>query len=87
MLIGVGAMVAIMIYNYVVSAAERDPQHSLNTNGILWVRVALVPIVALLLIACVVKFSGALLVQAVMFGLLLVASFVHKAEPPAGGAE
>lgn len=43
-LIGVGSMIAIMIYNKVVTAAEANPNHSFNTNGGFWVRAFLIPI-------------------------------------------
>lgn len=43
-LIGVGSMIAIIIYNKVVTAAEADPSHSLNTNGGFWVKAFLIPI-------------------------------------------
>jgi proton-dependent oligopeptide transporter, POT family len=43
-LIGVGSMIAIIIYNKVVTAAEADPSHSFNTNGGFWVKAFLIPI-------------------------------------------
>ncbi|MBC8288999.1 MAG: MFS transporter [Planctomycetes bacterium] len=51
MLIGVGSMIAIIIYNKVVSAAEANPEHSLDTNGGFWVRAFLIPICLLFLVA------------------------------------
>ena len=78
--IGLGSMVAIMLYNAVVHAADKNPAHTFNTRGILWVRVALVPIVGALVAASVLKGSLAVYVQTAMFALLLLASFVHRPE-------
>lgn len=74
-LIGLGSMVLLIGYDRVSRRALSDPAFSFNTQGHLWVRTALVPIVAGLVWATVSSFSAAVLVQAIMFGLLLVASF------------
>lgn len=79
MLIGVGSMLLLVVYDRVTRAAASNPSHSFNTHGHVWVTSALVPIVLALVAACIFRFSGAVLVQAIMFGLLLVASFFHRA--------
>ncbi len=79
-LIGVGSMVLLVLYDRLCKTADRDPEHSFNTKGHLWVRGALVPIVAALFVGCWLSFSSALLIQTIMFGLLLIASFWP--EPP-----
>jgi POT family proton-dependent oligopeptide transporter len=91
MLIGVGGMIAIFIYNRVVSAATKNPEHSLNKNGKFWVRVFLIPIclafVAVNIAAAVtVKESeilwnwpsGGLLLNALFFWTMLGVSFVGE---------
>jgi MFS family permease len=81
MLIGLGSMVLLIVYDRVTRAAAARPEHSFNTKGHIWVRSALVPVVGALILACVFRYSHAVLVQAIMFGLLLVASFVFRVEP------
>lgn len=85
--IGVVSMFGIMLYNKVTTAADRDPNHSFNTNGHNWVRMALVPIVLafvwatfdnLVLKGKEVQDSLAVIVQAVMFGMMLVVSLTTK---------
>ena len=78
--IGVGSMIAIIIYNKVVTAAEADPDHSLNTNGAFWVRAFLIPICLLFLAANVydarsVSDSGAASWGMPSLGLMLNAMF------------
>jgi dipeptide/tripeptide permease len=81
-LIGLGSMVLLVAYDQVTRKADADPSFSFNTHGRRWVQAALGPIFVGLSVACVLSFSGALLVQAIMFGLLLVGSFVFpEAEP------
>jgi proton-dependent oligopeptide transporter, POT family len=81
MLIGLGSMVLLVLYDFVTRRAAANPEHSFNTHGIVWVRAALVPIVLAFVTASIFAFSSAVVVQAVMFGLLLVASFIYKPEP------
>ena len=82
-LIGIGSMVAILAYDRLCRAADANPAHSFNTRGHLWVRGALVPIVAALGIGCYLSPSGALWAQLVMFTLLLIASFRPAPTTPA----
>lgn len=86
-LIGIGSMLLLVVYDRVTRAAASNPAHSFNTHGHVWVTSALVPIVLGLVAACVFRFSGAVLVQAIMFGLLLIASFFHRAAPAASPAK
>ena len=72
MWIGLGAMAAIMVYNYFVTRADADPNHSFNVHGDLWVRVALVPITVLFWIATSMKFSLGLALNTAFFTLMLV---------------
>lgn len=77
--IGVGAMLAIAVYTFVTRRANARPNHPFNTHGDLFVASALVPIVLALILACWFRFSSAVVVQAAMFGLLLVVSIVRVA--------
>ncbi|HJL17134.1 MAG TPA: MFS transporter [Sandaracinaceae bacterium LLY-WYZ-13_1] len=87
-LIGLGSMLLLFVYDRVTRKAAEEPSFSFNTHGRRWVQAALGPIFVGLVAACVMSFSGALLVQAVMFGLLLVASFVlPEPEEKDGSAE
>jgi dipeptide/tripeptide permease len=81
-LIGLSSMVMLIGYDWVVRAAAKNPSHSFNTRGLLWVQCALVPIVVALVAACIFRYSHAVLVQAIMFSLLLVVSFFHRPAPP-----
>lgn len=78
--IGVASMIALIGYDRLTRVAAANPSHSFNTRGHLWVRGALVPIVGALVAACIFRPSEAVYIQAVMFGLLLVASFVPPRE-------
>jgi hypothetical protein len=84
---GLGSMVLLIAYDVVVRRAARDPNHSFNTRGIIWVRSALVPIVGAFVLATIFRFSTAVLVQALMFGLLLIASFLQRPAPPSTRTE
>jgi len=85
--IGLGSMVAIMIYNKVTTAADADEGHSFNTKGHVYVRMALVPIALAFCWATWDKlfvqgkeFQDALAVsvQAVMFSLMAFVSFTRR---------
>lgn len=91
-LIGVGSMIAIIVYNHVVTAAEANPNHSLNTHGGFWVRVFLIPICLLFIAANVydariVGESGTitwgmpslgLILNALFFLMMLAVSFIDQ---------
>ncbi len=79
-LIGVASMVGIIGYTFLVRAANRDPHHSFNTKGLIYVRALLVPIVAAFGYASYVQPSGAVIVQCVLFALLTLVAFVIPVE-------
>lgn len=81
-LIGLASMVLIIGYDRVTRAAMKNPAHSFNTHGHVWVSVALVPITIALVLAVIFRYSEAVLVQAVLFAMLLVTSFFVR-HPPA----
>jgi dipeptide/tripeptide permease len=80
--IGLASMVLIFLYDRLTKAADRNPDHSFNTKGQLWVRASLVPIILAFLYAWLIgdADSLAIKVQVVMFSLLFVASFLHTPE-------
>jgi POT family proton-dependent oligopeptide transporter len=92
-LIGVASMLAIVVYNYVIRAADANPSHSLNTHGRLWVQLFLVPICVLFLVAFYFDRSLGLLLNTAFFLLLLLVSWVGRenesesshAQPQPGG--
>ena len=43
--IGAGSLVLLVIYDRIIEAAKKNPEHSFNTKGHVWVRTALFPIV------------------------------------------
>lgn len=73
--IGVASMIAIMIYDRVIRAADANPTHALNTGGNACVRMFLVPICLLLLAATVYQPSLALGLNTAFFFMMLVVSF------------
>jgi dipeptide/tripeptide permease len=75
--IGVGSMVAIMIYNKVVTAANRNPEHTFNVSGQNYVTMALVPIsLAFWFGAYSLEWDDmATIVQAILFSSLWLVSF------------
>lgn len=95
MWIGVGSLIAIVIYNVVVSAAEARKDHTLNTNGPFWVRAFLIPICLLFLAANVYDArivsdanvvswgmpSLGLILNALFFWMMLGVSVFGRPEP------
>lgn len=77
MLIGVFSMLALVVYSYFIRRANRDASHPINQRGIVFVRIALVPIVGALVVTAITAFSPALMVMTVLFGGLLVAAFLE----------
>ncbi|MFT5358893.1 MAG: dipeptide/tripeptide permease [Polyangiales bacterium] len=55
--IGVASLVMLLIYDRVIEAAKKNPKHSFNTKGHIWVRTALFPIVGAFAWAMVAKFT------------------------------
>ncbi len=76
--IGVGSLVMLLAYDFVLRAAKKNPEHSFNTNGLLWVQVALVPILAGFGYAFYAQPGPALGLLFGLFALLFVASFIYK---------
>lgn len=54
--IGVVSLLMLLVYDRVVEAAKKNPKHSFNTKGHIWVRTALFPIVGAFAWAMVSKF-------------------------------
>lgn len=91
--IGIGALIAISIYNYVVRKADKNPNHSFNINGRFWVRVFLLPICIAMVAAFFYKYDSSLSVgealskvaglalNAVFFLLMLLFSFLDSGKP------
>jgi hypothetical protein len=69
-------MIAIMIYNKVVTAANAKPDHSFNTNGQRYVTLALAPIsLAFWFGAYLLDFNDlATIVQGILFSSLWIIS-------------
>jgi MFS family permease len=76
-LIGVASMFLIMIYNKVVTAANRNPEHTFNVSGQNYVTMALVPIsLAFWFGAYSLEWDDmATIVQAILFSSLWLVSF------------
>jgi dipeptide/tripeptide permease len=83
-LIGVGSLVAVMIYNRCVTAADRNPDHLLNTRGDALVKAFLVPICVMLCVASVRFPSTALILITLFFCMMLVFAFAEKKPAPVG---
>lgn len=85
--IGVTSLLLLLVYDHVVQAAKRDPQHSFNRKGYLWVRTALVPIVLGFAYAFYAKLqrSGeldpAIFILASLFVALFIASLLDRRRP------
>jgi dipeptide/tripeptide permease len=81
--IGVASMIAIMVYNRVVIAADANPAHSWNAStgsGNTGVRAFLIPICVLLFAATIYQPSLALALNTAFFLLMLVISFVGNGD-------
>jgi dipeptide/tripeptide permease len=77
-LIGLGSMVAVIVYNRFVTAADADPDHPFNTRGDKWVKAFLVPIVAILITVSWFFPSTALILITLFFCMMLVLAFMGK---------
>ena len=88
-LIGVASLVAIVVYNVVVQAADRNPDHWFNRRGNLWVTRFLLPICLLMLAATIYRPSMGLTLNTAFFGLMLVVALTRQMpgqpEAPANG--
>jgi MFS family permease len=76
--IGVASMIGLIIYNKVVTAADKDPDHAFHTKGDLWVKIFLIPIcVSLITASCLVPSTG-LILNALFFCMMLVFALTGK---------
>jgi len=90
--IGVGSMIALIVYNRLVCAADADPNHPFNTRGDTWVKAFLLPICALLITASYFLInrdgllqSTAIVLITLFFLIMLV--FAFTGEKPSSSAE
>ena len=78
-LIGAASMLAILLYNIVVTAANANPAHSLNTHGERWVQAFLIPICLLFTLAlCFMPKSIGLWLNTAFFYTMLLVSFTGE---------
>ena len=70
-LIGVGSMIAVIVYNRFVTAADADPNHPFNTRGDQWVKVSLIPISAILIASSSFFPSTGLILITLFFCMML----------------
>jgi MFS family permease len=75
-LIGVVSLIMLICYNRAVNAANRDPNHTFNIHGDLWVKGFLIPITLAFLYFTWVSFSIGLLLNTAFFTMMLVISFM-----------
>ena len=83
-LIGTVSMVAVIIYNHFIKAADADPDHPLNTRGAVWVKGFLIPICLILVAATIRHPSLGLGLNALFFCLMLVVSLWRSKPADAG---
>jgi POT family proton-dependent oligopeptide transporter len=76
--IGVASMIGLIIYNKVVTAADKDPDHPFNSKGDLWVKMFLVPICVVLITASCFSPSTGLILNALFFCMMAVFAFSKK---------
>lgn len=77
-LIGLASLLVLCAYNHVVKAARKNPDHSFNTRGNLWVQCFLIPIASAFIYFTWEHFSVALLLNTIFFSLMLVISFLPE---------
>ncbi len=77
-LIGGISLLALGLYNRVVTKADADPNHSLNTKGDVWVLSFLIPVCILFLLATIYVFSIGLLLNTLFFSLMLVFALAER---------
>ncbi len=80
-LIGVGSLLALLVYNHFVSAADANPNHSFNLRGEMWVKVFLVPICVIMVVACCFFPSTGLILNTLFFCVMGVIAFTQKKSP------
>ncbi len=79
--IGLASMLLVILYDVVTRRANVNAEHSFNTHGHIWVRVALVPIIGAFAYAGYIHFTGAVLALTSMFAMLFVSSFLLPPQP------
>ena len=77
-MIGLGSLLFLCAYNHVIKASLKDPNHSFNRRGNLWVQCFLIPIAATFMYFTWEHFSLALLLNTLFFSLMLVISFLPE---------
>jgi proton-dependent oligopeptide transporter, POT family len=82
--IGVGSMIALIIYNHFVLAADANPNHSFNTRGDFWVKVFLVPVCLILVAATIRHPSMGLGLNTAFFCMMLGFAFTKQKTSPTG---
>lgn len=80
--IGVASMIGLIIYNKVVTAADKNPDHPFNSKGDLWVKMFLIPICVVLITASCFTPSTGLILNALFFCMMAVFAF-SKQNPSA----
>ncbi len=81
-MIGVGSLTMLIIYNFSVNAANRNPNHTFNVHGDLWVKAFLIPITVVFCFAVGLnqlatgRFSIGLFLNAAFFTVMLFISFL-----------
>ena len=76
--IGLGSLITLFIYNHVITASEKNPEHSFNTRGDFWVKAFLIPVSIVLVIATIRHFSVGLLLNTLFFCMMLVFALTGK---------
>lgn len=76
--VGIVSLIMLIIYNKVVNAANKNPEHNFNIHGKRWVQAFLIPI-ALAFLLCTWKYpSIGLGLNSAFFTMMLVISFLPQ---------
>jgi cell division protein FtsW (lipid II flippase) len=76
--IGVGSLLMLMIYNKVVNAANKNPDHNFNLYGQRWVRAFLIPITLAFIYFTYNYPSTDLALNTLFFSIMLIISFMSE---------
>jgi|GEM_PF-164291 dipeptide/tripeptide permease len=76
--IGVGSLLMLMIYNKVVNAANKNPDHNFNLYGQRWVRAFLIPITLAFIYFTYNYPSTGLALNTLFFSIMLIISFMSE---------
>ena len=77
-LIGTGSLIALLVYNHFVTAANADPNHSFNKRGDMWVKAFLFPICAIMIISSFFFPSTGLILNTLFFCMMAVIALQKK---------